>query len=98
MAQADTHIQTEQAPQYSLKGFHLTLWNTPSFLLLLVIRFYQRFISPALPANTCRFYPTCSQYGFAAIYKYGVIKGTWIAVRRIVRCNPFNPGGYDPVP
>lgn len=66
-------------------------------LVLLVIRFYQRFISPGLPP-ACRFYPTCSEYGYEAIERYGIIKGGIMAVRRIVRCHPFHPGGYDPVP
>lgn len=65
----------------------VTLWT---------IRFYQRVISPGLPA-TCRFYPSCSEYGYQAISKYGIIKGGWMAVWRILRCNPFCRGGYDPV-
>lgn len=66
-------------------------------LVLLFIRFYQRFISPGLPP-ACRFYPTCSEYGYEAIERYGIIKGGIMAVRRIARCHPFHPGGYDPVP
>ncbi|MBN1994566.1 MAG: membrane protein insertion efficiency factor YidD [Anaerolineae bacterium] len=66
-------------------------------LVLALIRFYQKFISPALPPS-CRFYPTCSHYGYQAIAKYGLIKGGWLAAKRIARCHPFNPGGYDPVP
>ncbi|MCM8744970.1 membrane protein insertion efficiency factor YidD [Thermomicrobium sp. CFH 73360] len=66
-------------------------------LVLLFIRFYQRFISPGLPP-ACRFYPTCSEYGYEAIERYGIIKGGILAVRRIARCHPFHPGGYDPVP
>jgi putative membrane protein insertion efficiency factor len=62
-----------------------------------LIRFYQRFISPALP-SACRFQPTCSQYTYQAIEIHGVIKGTWLGMKRIARCHPFNPGGYDPVP
>jgi putative membrane protein insertion efficiency factor len=54
-------------------------------------------ISAWLPANTCRFYPSCSHYGYQAIYKYGALKGSLMAVWRVLRCNPFNPGGYDPV-
>jgi uncharacterized protein len=65
--------------------------------LLALIRAYQKVVSPTLPANTCRFYPSCSHYGYQAIYKYGAIKGSVMAVWRIIRCNPFNPGGYDPV-
>jgi uncharacterized protein len=66
-------------------------------LLLTMIRLYQRTISRTLPA-TCRFYPSCSKYGYQAIEKYGAFKGSWLAIRRIARCHPFNPGGYDPVP
>ena len=66
-------------------------------LALIVIRFYQRFISPLLGSN-CRFYPTCSQYALEAIEKYGFFKGSWLALKRILRCHPFHPGGYDPVP
>lgn len=61
------------------------------------IRFYQATISRLLPP-TCRFYPSCSRYGYEAIARYGVIRGIWLAAKRIARCNPFNPGGYDPVP
>jgi putative membrane protein insertion efficiency factor len=66
-------------------------------LVLAIIRFYKRFISPALP-SACRFEPTCSVYTYQAIEKYGVLKGGWLGVRRISRCHPLNPGGYDPVP
>jgi len=69
----------------------------PRRLLALLIRGYQRFISPALPPS-CRFSPTCSQYALEAITKYGAIKGSWLAMRRLVRCHPFHPGGFDPVP
>lgn len=82
----------------SLRSLPLTLWNLPRLVLLALIRLYQKIVSPALPSNTCRFYPSCSHYGYQAIYKYGVIKGAWMASRRVLRCNPFNPGGYDPVP
>lgn len=63
---------------------------------LWTIRFYQRAISPGLPAS-CRFYPTCSEYGYQAIAKYGIIKGGRMAIWRVLRCNPFCRGGYDPV-
>ena len=66
-------------------------------LLLYLIRFYQRNISPLRPP-CCRFIPTCSQYALEAIEKYGAIKGGWLAFKRILRCNPFHKGGYDPVP
>ncbi|MCQ2361561.1 MAG: membrane protein insertion efficiency factor YidD [Acidaminococcaceae bacterium] len=65
--------------------------------LIAIIRLYQIFISPCLPPK-CRFYPTCSAYGIEAITKYGALKGGWLTVKRICRCHPFNPGGYDPVP
>jgi putative membrane protein insertion efficiency factor len=65
-------------------------------VLIAGIRFYQLAISPLFPA-TCRFYPTCSQYAIEAIRKKGIMKGSWMAVKRICRCHPWNPGGYDPV-
>ena len=65
-------------------------------LALILIRFYQLTISRVLPP-TCRFTPSCSQYGYEAIEKYGIFKGGWMAIRRVSRCHPFNPGGYDPV-
>ncbi|MEQ2813416.1 membrane protein insertion efficiency factor YidD [Phascolarctobacterium faecium] len=64
--------------------------------MIVCIRFYQLFISPLFPP-TCRFYPTCSQYAIEAIRKKGALKGGWLAVKRIVKCHPFHPGGYDPV-
>jgi putative membrane protein insertion efficiency factor len=81
-----------------LRDLPFTLGNLPRFPLLALIRFYQRFISPALATGGCRFYPTCSHYGYQAIYKYGAVKGLLMAIWRILRCNPYNPGGYDPVP
>jgi putative membrane protein insertion efficiency factor len=71
--------------------------NWPRLALLALIRFYQMTISRAMPADTCRFYPSCSHYGYQAIYKHGAIKGLFMATWRVLRCNPFNPGGYDPV-
>ncbi len=66
-------------------------------LFLLLIRFYQLFISPFLGAN-CRYTPTCSQYGKEAIQKYGPFKGGWLTIKRIVSCNPWGGHGHDPVP
>lgn len=64
--------------------------------IILIIVFYQKFISPLKPPS-CRFMPTCSEYTKEAVTKYGIIKGLYIGLRRILRCHPFNPGGYDPV-
>ncbi|MEG6565624.1 membrane protein insertion efficiency factor YidD [Thermoanaerobacterium saccharolyticum] len=66
------------------------------YIFIYLIKFYQKFISPMKP-KSCRFYPTCSQYAVDAIMKYGILKGGMMALWRILRCNPFNPGGYDPV-
>jgi putative membrane protein insertion efficiency factor len=65
--------------------------------LLAVIRFYQRSVSPGMPP-ACRFQPTCSHYGYEAIARHGVLRGGWLTAKRLVRCNPFHAGGYDPVP
>jgi putative membrane protein insertion efficiency factor len=90
------HEPVAQEPY--LRDLPFTLLNTPRWMLLTLIRTYQMTLSRALPPNTCRFYPSCSHYGYQAIYKYGAIKGSFMAVWRVLRCNPFNPGGYDPVP
>jgi putative membrane protein insertion efficiency factor len=66
-------------------------------VFLVLIRFYQRFISPLLGSN-CRYYPTCSHYTYEAIDRYGVLKGGWLGIKRISRCHPWHEGGYDPVP
>lgn len=81
-----------------LKDLPVNFKNLARFPLLALIRLYQMTFSRALPANTCRFYPTCSHYGYQAVYKYGVLKGGWLATWRLLRCNPFNSGGLDPVP
>ena len=66
-------------------------------LLIIMVRGYQIFISPLLGGH-CRFTPTCSAYFIEAVEKYGPIKGSWLGIKRILRCHPGNPGGYDPVP
>ncbi|MCG6135250.1 MAG: membrane protein insertion efficiency factor YidD [Nostoc sp. LLA-1] len=66
-------------------------------LFIWLIKGYRMFISPMLPP-TCRFQPTCSMYAMQAIESFGVWRGGWMAIRRILRCHPFHPGGYDPVP
>ena len=67
------------------------------FIVLGLIHFYQRVISPMFPPS-CRFVPTCSEYTYQAVQKYGVIRGLWLGINRLLRCHPFSPGGYDPVP
>ena len=81
-----------------LRDLPRSVWNLPRLALLSLIRLYQMTISKGIPENTCRFYPSCSHYGYQAIYKYGALKGSVRATWRVLRCNPFNPGGYDPVP
>ena len=67
------------------------------WLLVKLVRGYQLIISPHLPPS-CRYYPSCSAYALEALGKHGALKGSWLAVRRILRCHPFRPGGFDPVP
>jgi putative membrane protein insertion efficiency factor len=66
-------------------------------LLLVLLRAYQYAIRPLLGAN-CRFYPSCSEYAHEAIERHGAAKGFWLGTRRVLRCHPYHPGGYDPVP
>ncbi|HEX8945148.1 MAG TPA: membrane protein insertion efficiency factor YidD [Gemmatimonadaceae bacterium] len=65
--------------------------------LVLLVRGYQVALSPLLPSS-CRYYPSCSAYAIEALERHGALRGSWLAVRRIARCHPFRPGGYDPVP
>ncbi len=98
---ANVKINPQDIPEHRsppLSDLPITLSNLPRLALLAFIRLYQKTVSRTLPADTCRFYPTCSHYGYQAIFKYGTLKGGWMAIHRIFRCNPFNPGGYDPVP
>jgi uncharacterized protein len=64
---------------------------------LIALAAYKRFVSPLLP-SACRFYPTCSEYMFEAVERYGTGRGVWMGIKRLVRCHPFHPGGLDPVP
>jgi hypothetical protein len=66
-------------------------------LLILLVRAYQVALSPLL-GGQCRYYPSCSAYGIEALEKHGALRGSWLTVKRIARCHPFHPGGYDPVP
>lgn len=90
--------QTDFHSEPRIRDLPIVLGNIPRLPLLILIRLYQNTIALTLPPGTCRFYPTCSHYGYQAIYKYGAIKGTWMAIWRLLRCNPFHPGGFDPVP
>ncbi|MDY6825855.1 MAG: membrane protein insertion efficiency factor YidD [Bacillota bacterium] len=65
-------------------------------ICLLLIKFYRLYISPLKP-RVCRFYPSCSQYTYEAVERYGIVHGLYMGLKRILRCHPFNPGGYDPV-
>ena len=92
----DHHEHSDEDPR--LRDMPVTVLNLPRMGLLGLIRLYQKTFSRSVPAGTCRFYPTSSHNGYQAIYRYGVLKGSAMATWRIIRCNPFNPGGYDPVP
>jgi hypothetical protein len=89
---------TTEFTEPRLCDLRITIWNLPRIPFLALIRAYQKVISPTLPEGTCRFYPSCSHYSYQAIYKYGVVKGILLTAWRILRCNPFNHGGFDPVP
>ncbi len=65
--------------------------------LVLLVRLYQRLVSPLLPP-ACRFYPSCSAYAVTALERHGALRGSWLTIRRLGRCHPFHPGGIDPVP
>ncbi|HSE67677.1 MAG TPA: membrane protein insertion efficiency factor YidD [Gemmatimonadales bacterium] len=82
-----------EGEQYAL----YSITQLPQQLLILLVRGYQLTISPVLPPS-CRFSPSCSHYTLEALRRYGAVKGAWLGARRLLRCHPFNPGGYDPVP
>jgi hypothetical protein len=90
-------LPNDYSDEPRLRELPRTLGNFPRFILLGFIRLYQVSIARTLPPNTCRFYPSCSHYGYQAVYRYGALKGGLMAFWRILRCNPFNPGGVDPV-
>ena len=96
--QPEFYLPREYPNEPRLRDLPRTPRNWPRLALLALIRFYQMTLSRAMPADTCRFYPSCSHYGYQAIYKHGALKGSVMATWRVLRCNPFNPGGYDPVP
>jgi len=89
------HIHPTQDPR--LKDLEVSVWTILRFPILALIQLYQQTLSKALPGNTCRFYPSCSHYTYQSIYKYGVLRGGLMGTWRILRCNPFSKGGFDPV-
>ncbi len=84
-------------PQTSTQDGRARTATVPARLLMLPITGYRRFISPLLGPR-CRFAPSCSEYALSALAAHGAARGLWLAIKRIARCHPFHPGGYDPVP
>ncbi len=80
-----------------LMSIKLFISNLFKLLVINFIKIYQRFVSPFFPSS-CKFSPSCSKYGIEAINKYGVLKGSVLTVKRILKCNPWSKGGYDPIP
>ncbi len=101
-------MQNNECPEHVERGLYesepklrdlsITLGTFSRWVVLGLFRTYQAVISPALPPDTCRYYPSCSHYGYQAVYRFGVFKGTALAIWRVLRCNPFSKGGFDPVP
>lgn len=96
--QSEFYLPHDYPHEPRLRDLPRTPENWLKLVLLSLIRAYQMTVSRGLPEGTCRFYPSCSHYGYQAIYKHGAVKGTGMAVWRVLRCNPWNAGGYDPVP
>src|SRR5919204_6246998 len=87
----------EQALSDPRSAISRALAGTAKHLLIALVRAYQLAISPLLPP-ACRYYPSCSAYAIEALERHGALRGGWLALRRVGRCHPFRPGGYDPVP
>jgi uncharacterized protein len=96
--ETEQNEEHEHAVEPRLRDLPVNIFTLPRWPLLGLIRLYQLVVSPALPPNTCRFYPTCSHYGYQASISMVYSKVDWMAAWRVLRCNPFNPGGFDPVP
>jgi uncharacterized protein len=94
MTQMTQMPETPQVPQTPVRS---PVSRAASGALVLLVRVYQVALSPLL-GGSCRYYPTCSAYAIEALERHGALRGSWMAVRRIGRCHPFRPGGYDPVP
>jgi len=82
---------------WTVRRFGRLLWHVPRELVVLVLRVYQLTLSPLL-GPVCRFAPSCSSYAVTAVRRYGVLQGGWLTTRRLLRCHPWNDGGWDPVP
>lgn len=93
----DDEPRRPEAPATPGAWLARTVRRLPVYLLIVLIRGYQVLLSPLLPSS-CRYVPSCSAYGLEAVQKHGAWRGGWLAVKRIARCHPFRPGGYDPVP
>ena len=98
---ADAGLSHLESPAPARGSRRVSLPGLPGLVvrtaLVLVVRFYQLVLSPLLPPS-CRYTPSCSHYAIEALEKHGALRGSWLAARRIARCHPFRPGGYDPVP
>jgi len=92
--QVDHQHSTQDPP---LKDLEMNIWTILRFPVLALILLYQKTLSKVLPGNTCRYFPSCSHYTYQAIYKYGLLKGGLMGTWRVLRCNPFSQGGFDPV-
>jgi hypothetical protein len=93
-----SELEHQQVIEPALREIPITWKNLARLPALGLIRLYQFTFSRAIPFDTCRFTPSCSHYSYQSIAKYGLLKGGWLGFRRILRCQPFHPGGYDPVP
>ena len=92
-----TPSPTEHRARRQLPAVVRFIWHLPRNILIIVLKLYRRVVSPTY-GQVCRFFPSCSAYALEAVTVHGAVKGSWFAVRRIVRCHPWNSGGLDPVP
>ncbi len=95
---SDEPIRELYHDEPKLRELSFTFKTAFQWGVLALLRVYQKVFSPMQPPNTCRFYPSCSHYMYQAVYRFGAARGFWLGVKRLVRCNPYSAGGYDPVP